>query len=210
MSNDEKTPIERAAELFVFAPLGMAMFVRDTLPTFFKMFVARGQAELAQHRRRLGDQASQYRTVGRVAVELGAPAVRRRAEQLGAVRRRAEETFAASTIPPGPGRAAAGANGSGTPVPRPSAGGPRAAAAVRGSVPARSPRDRTAARVGDGRAEVSSLPIPDYDELSASQVVERLEGLSREELMAVARYERTHRGRNTILGKVDQLTAPPS
>ena len=50
-----------------------------------------------------------------------------------------------------------------------------------------------------------ALPIPDYDELSASQVVERLEGLDRESLDAVRRYESEHRGRNTILGKIAQL-----
>jgi hypothetical protein len=53
---------------------------------------------------------------------------------------------------------------------------------------------------------VEALPIPDYDELSASQVVERLEGLDRDSLEAVRRYESEHRGRNTILGKIAQLS----
>ena len=53
---------------------------------------------------------------------------------------------------------------------------------------------------------VDALPIPDYDELSASQVVERLEGLDRESLEAIRRYESEHRGRNTILGKIAQLS----
>jgi len=52
----------------------------------------------------------------------------------------------------------------------------------------------------------AALPIPDYDELSASQVVERLEGLDRDSLEAVRRYESEHRGRNTILGKIAQLS----
>ena len=51
-----------------------------------------------------------------------------------------------------------------------------------------------------------ALPIPDYDELSASQVVERLDGLDRESLDAIRRYETDHRGRNTILGKIAQLS----
>jgi hypothetical protein len=41
--------------------------------------------------------------------------------------------------------------------------------------------------------------------LSASQVVERLEGLDDESLDAIRRYESAHRGRNTILGKIAQL-----
>jgi hypothetical protein len=54
--------------------------------------------------------------------------------------------------------------------------------------------------------EADALPIPDYDELSASQVVERLEGLDRESLEAIRTYETEHRGRNTILGKIAQLS----
>jgi hypothetical protein len=53
---------------------------------------------------------------------------------------------------------------------------------------------------------VDSLPIPDYDELSASQVVERLAGLDPQSLDAIRRYESAHRGRNTILGKIAQLS----
>jgi hypothetical protein len=52
----------------------------------------------------------------------------------------------------------------------------------------------------------TGLAITDYDELSASQVVDRLEGLPRHELEAIRDYERAHRARNTILGKIDQLT----
>lgn len=54
---------------------------------------------------------------------------------------------------------------------------------------------------------VEALPIPGYDELSAEQVVDRLEGLTHEELAAVRRYETRHRGRRTVLGKLDHLTA---
>ena len=55
--------------------------------------------------------------------------------------------------------------------------------------------------------EVADLPIPDYDELSASQVIERLEGLDREFTRSDPRATRaSHRGRNTILGKIAQLT----
>ncbi|HUF84280.1 MAG TPA: hypothetical protein VMQ81_06770, partial [Acidimicrobiia bacterium] len=55
------------------------------------------------------------------------------------------------------------------------------------------------------RAEAQALPIPDYDELSASQVVERLDGLPTGDLAAVRAYEEAHRGRRTILFKIDQL-----
>jgi hypothetical protein len=49
------------------------------------------------------------------------------------------------------------------------------------------------------------LPITDYDSLSASQVVPRLDGLAPDERDAVRRYEAAHRGRKTILSKIAQL-----
>lgn len=55
------------------------------------------------------------------------------------------------------------------------------------------------------RADPSALAIPGYDSLSASQVVQRLTGLSRPELEAVRVYEEAGRGRKTILTRVAQL-----
>jgi hypothetical protein len=49
------------------------------------------------------------------------------------------------------------------------------------------------------------LAIPGYASLSASQVVQRLAGLSDEELEAVGAYEASNRGRRTILARVTQL-----
>ena len=49
------------------------------------------------------------------------------------------------------------------------------------------------------------LAIPGYDTLSASQVVQRLAGLSATELEAVRAYEAETRGRRTILTRVSQL-----
>jgi hypothetical protein len=51
----------------------------------------------------------------------------------------------------------------------------------------------------------SSLAIPGFDTLSASQVVQRLDGLSRGELVAARAYEAGTRGRRTILSRIDQL-----
>jgi hypothetical protein len=52
---------------------------------------------------------------------------------------------------------------------------------------------------------VSTLSIPGFDTLSASQVVQRLDGLNRTELVSVRTYEASTRGRRTILSRVDQL-----
>lgn len=53
--------------------------------------------------------------------------------------------------------------------------------------------------------QAALLAIPDYDSLSASQVVPRLAGLTTDELEAVRLYEASHRARRTILGRVAQL-----
>jgi hypothetical protein len=50
------------------------------------------------------------------------------------------------------------------------------------------------------------LPIDAYDHLAARQVCDRLPSLTPAELQLVAGYERAHRGRRTILGKIEQLT----
>lgn len=55
------------------------------------------------------------------------------------------------------------------------------------------------------RESASGLAIPDYDTLSASQVVRRLDGLGHRELEAVVRHESATRGRRTILHRAQQL-----
>jgi hypothetical protein len=69
------------------------------------------------------------------------------------------------------------------------------------------PGTATARASARGRAvpPASELAIPSYDSLSAPQVVQRLAGLSREEIEAVRRYEAATRGRRTILARAEQL-----
>jgi hypothetical protein len=57
--------------------------------------------------------------------------------------------------------------------------------------------------------DLTSLAIPRYDTLAASQIVARLDALSTAELDSVAAYERAHRGRRTILAKISRLQSPP-
>ncbi|HTV11282.1 MAG TPA: hypothetical protein VME20_05400 [Acidimicrobiales bacterium] len=58
-----------------------------------------------------------------------------------------------------------------------------------------------------GQVTAEHLAIPSYDSLSASQVVQRLAGLSRDEVEAVRVYEASTRGRRTILARAEQLLA---
>jgi hypothetical protein len=51
------------------------------------------------------------------------------------------------------------------------------------------------------------LALPDYDHLPASQIVALLGDLDSAELDSIEAYERAHRHRRTVLGKLDQLRA---
>jgi hypothetical protein len=189
--SDHDTPIEKAVELLVYAPIGLAMYAKDTVPTFMRIFVARGQTEISQRRKSAGTQAGNYKTIGQMAVKYGSPEVKRQAGVAAETfRKRAEETLAgiaAATTPPV------------TAEPRPTP--PTAAAPV---TPVK-PNGTNGATNGAAPVTMGELPIPGYDLLSATQVIERLEGLARPELLAVKAYELAHRARTTILGKIAQL-----
>jgi hypothetical protein len=208
--SENDTPIERAVELLVYAPIGLAMFAKDTMPTFLKMFVSRGQTEVNKHRRTAGQQASQYRTIGHFAVKYGGPEVQRRAgDAVETFRRVAEDTLgtlastAAATRPPTPSPSA---RTPGTPTVPTTPGAPTPSGPSRPDSGA-APTTPVSARVTTTTAPPGSdsLPIPGYDLLSATQVIERLEGLAPPDLLAIRAYEITHRARTTILGKISQL-----
>ena len=191
MSDDQK-PTERALDLLVYGPLGMALYVRDTVPTIMKVFVSRGRSELKSRRRQVKDQASDARSMGAAALAF-APDVRRRVEEgIKGAREFAEQAFSGLVVP-GDGEAA-----------RPAAENAPTATKTKEKDARES---RPAPDHEEQRAQSEALPIPDYDELSASQVVERLDGLPAKDLAAVRAYEEAHRGRRTILFKIDQLTS---
>ncbi len=207
MSN-EQNPIERVVDLFLFAPIGVAMFAKDTVPTFMKMFVSRGQTELAQRKKSLHDHANQYRAVGRFAVKYGGPEVKRQAGgKIDGARRLAEETFSGLVVARGDGGAKKSAPASDA---SPPAAETRSGSVTTGRANGNGAKGgATTGKVPSSAATSAPAPalaIPGYDQLSASQVVERLDGLTKGELDAVREYEVTHRGRSTILGKITQLT----
>ena len=53
----------------------------------------------------------------------------------------------------------------------------------------------------------SSLPIGDYETLAASHIIKLLDGLDADELRRVEAYEQSTRARQTILGRIEQLTS---
>jgi polyhydroxyalkanoate synthesis regulator phasin len=57
---------------------------------------------------------------------------------------------------------------------------------------------------GDGRTGTPALAIDGYDDLSASQVQERLEGLTPAELRKLRDYEQRHANRKTVLDRIER------
>lgn len=72
----------------------------------------------------------------------------------------------------------------------------------------RTPAPPVAAVAPPTGPDPDTLAITDYDSLSASQVVPRLDGLAPDELESIRAYESANRGRKTILSKIAQLQAP--
>lgn len=220
MADDQKSPLDQALDLLVFAPMGLALTAKDELPSL----VVKG-------RERVGNQLMVARMIGQFAVVQGQreaeKAAGRLAEQAGSLAARlggypgiagpgvavgtpaSQEPSATSS---GAATAAtlvgaavaadrvhhAGTNRDATTAPT------TTASATNGSATNGAAANGSAAR---GGLHDDALAIPGYDSLSASQVVQRLAGLSATELEAVRAYEQTNRSRRTILSKVSQLQA---
>jgi hypothetical protein len=224
--SDEKQPVEKAVELLVYAPVGMALYVRDMLPSMMGIFVARGKREVQSHRtppppptppvppevkRRIDESMAVTRAVAEggfgVARDVAGSGIGVARDVAGSALMQflALRANGASTIADTATEAASEEQEAPTapaPAPAPPAAAPAPAPAPAPAAPTPPPDAAWKADV----AAADALPIPDYDELSASQVVERLDGLDHESLEAIRRYETDHRGRNTILGKIAQLT----
>ncbi len=196
--------IERTLELLLYAPIGIGMFLKDTAPNFVDMFVSRGRAEVDRRQDDVQQRVTTARSLGQVAMAFGPPVIREKVETTVAnAWHHAEELFGtatgnSSTVATPPAEAHA------SPAPADEGVVPAPAEPIVLTDAAPEVKPAGAATNGD-LSRSADLPIPGYDALSASQVVERLMGLAPDELDAVHAYETAHRGRRTILGKIEQL-----
>jgi hypothetical protein len=177
---EAKTPIEQAVEhafdLFVYAPIGILFEGASLLPEL----VAKGKSQVAM-----------ARMMGKFAVDQAAKSAsdataKAQDRAAGVISFLGDSITPLQTEPEAEAPAPAP-----SPSPRPKANAAKVVDAARSAA---------ASAIG-----AASLAIPDYDGLSASQVVNRLAGLSPVELENVQLYEAAHRGRKTILSKVAQL-----
>lgn len=169
MVTEAKNPVERALDLFVFAPLGLAMTARSQMPDM----VASGRAQVE-------GQLMLARFIGQFAVKQGKAEVSKRLKGYGAH---------------------SGGHESGSAPVEPE---PVANSTISESMPSQ-PAPAEPESASGPEPSVAALAIPGYDALSASQVVQRLAGLSSAELEQVRFYEATTRGRKTVLTKISQL-----
>jgi hypothetical protein len=193
MTTDDKTPVEQALDVLLYAPLGLVFSAGELFPKL----VEKGRSQIGM-----------AKMIGQFAVQQGQT-------EAGKVFDRASKQ-AMSTLEQIAGRpssngassnGAAASNGSSpSPAPAPASVAP-ITSAPSAVADLHAVAAEAAATVPHSGPEAAELAIPDYDSLSASQVLPRLSGLSIEELEAVRAYEAAHRGRKTILNRVAQLQA---
>lgn len=196
-------PIERALRLFVYGPVGFACYLRDSGPTFLDVFVSRGRREVNGAKRAVEEKLGMSKSEPEPA-----PSVQQRVTD-GLVRMASQAGIVVAAVAGPVVGAATGESGPSGPAPA-STAPEEAPAPILGNGAQGAPKNGTrGARDSGGdatSADAADLPIPGYDLLSASQVIERLDGLSRGALDRIRGYELAHRARRTILASIDQLT----
>lgn len=200
--DDAKTPIDQAIEVLVYLPIGLVLDFPRSMPRY----IERGRQHLDTVLRighemlpgGLGDPVKQ--------IENLQAQTRSTLRALGVAGPNAGNSGSSATVRTTASPSAA-TNGNGATVT--TLRGPLGT--VVGNDPAATASaasaEATGSRPTDSGIDPETLAIPDYDSLSASQVVPRLDGLEADELEAVRRYESGSRGRKTILSKVAQLQA---
>jgi hypothetical protein len=167
--------VEHAFELFVYAPIGLLFEGTSLLPEL----IAKGR-----------QQVGTARVMGKFFLEQVQKQASQTASKLQDQTAGVIDFLGDSVTPLSTDEA-----------PAPPAAEPPSVRAVAAQVAT----DADAEPAETSSVSAASLAIPDYDGLSASQVVNRLAGLSPDELANVQAYEAAHRGRKTILSKVAQL-----
>ncbi|HEX3840436.1 MAG TPA: hypothetical protein VHU85_06575 [Acidimicrobiales bacterium] len=187
--NEDPSLNDRILDVFVYAPAGFILSALDDFPKL-----------AALGRDRLGTQVSNARVMGEFAVKMGTQEIKKMGEGL------LHRQPATGEAPAGQSDAAPVGLHS-VPTSPPAGGLDERPASTPGptAIPVPPAPPSTGSSTNGHVPTASSLAIPGFDTLSASQVVQRLDGLSRGELVAARAYEAGTRGRRTILSRIDQL-----
>lgn len=210
VSQPQRKPFDGVLDLFLYAPVGLVLTATEEIPKLAQkgrsqiesqVAIARavGQFAVAQGRRQIERRFAPARTAPSGNADMD-PGVRPGShwspaeEALGKTMANATLVDIGEERRPRAGEDGSAANGSVTPD-----GGAPVGEGTGESGALRLP--------GPSPQSPEHLAIPGYDSLSALQVVQRLPGLSPEELAAVEAYELAHRARRTILSRISQLRA---
>lgn len=190
---DEKNPVEQALDVLVYAPLGLVFSAGELFPKL----VEKGRSQIGM-----------AKMLGQFAVQQGQTEAGKVLDRASKQAMATLEQIAGRPSSNGAATGAASSNGASSngkaPAPAPAATVSSAPASV---VELHAVATEAVATAPTSGPEAAALAIPDYDSLSASQVLPRLTGLSTDELEDVRAYEAAHRGRKTILNRVAQLQA---
>ncbi|HXW33416.1 MAG TPA: hypothetical protein VEJ87_02480 [Acidimicrobiales bacterium] len=192
--SDEKSAKDRLLDLVIYAPAGLALTVADEVPKLAN----RGRDEIEK-------RIVTSRTIGEFAVRFGRSEFEKRVGQLFS------STGEAETARPASSAGTPRDEQSGSPFHQTTGGSHQTTGgAVGGGIGAGGETKAEHALRQPGRTNQTSrasahLAIPGYDSLSASQVVQRLGGLSSLELREVRAHEAACRARRTVLNRADQL-----
>jgi hypothetical protein len=212
-----ESAVEHAVEALVYAPIGLLFEGASILPqlvekgrnqvTMARMLgqfaVQQGREEATKAAGKLQDQAAGVLDfIGGTVTPIHQPEP---VAEDAAAGPRPSAPLRPLKKQPGAARAAARKVAGATAATEARAATPKPSGRSAKAAPAPASKAAAGGSGSNGSSATGGLAIPDYDGLSASHVVNRLEGLSADELEAVRRYEAAHRGRTTILSKVAQL-----
>jgi hypothetical protein len=201
----DKSTAERVLDLAFYAPLGLALSVAEAVPGLAR-----------KGRSRLGPQMVLARTVGQLAVKQGYRQLVRIVTTPGANPFSPSRPATSTHNAPSSTTSAPLDLGELDPLDPPNpldeldapdelAAQDAPVAVVVPLATSRSNVDRHRNASAPQKHVASELAIHSYDSLSAPQVVQRLAGLSRDEVAAVRAYEAATRARRTILARAEQL-----
>jgi hypothetical protein len=193
MTTDDKNPVEQALDVLLYAPLGLVFSAGELFPKL----VEKGRSQIGM-----------AKMLGQFAVQQGQTEAGKVFDRASKQAMTTLEQIAGRPSTNGASTNGAAASNGKAPMAAPATVAPiTSAPSAVAELHAVAAEAAAVAAVPTSGPEAAELAIPDYDSLSASQVLPRLTGLSIEELEAVRAYEAAHRGRKTILNRVAQLQA---
>ncbi|MCC7076203.1 MAG: hypothetical protein IT198_03680 [Acidimicrobiia bacterium] len=187
---DEKPKYDPKDVLF-YAPIGMAMTLKDLMPSIVEALSSRGRTQVEQMHNAANNVYVLARSVAQMRVGQAQTEARKRTDRVKTAAESGLKVVQGFDTPPG-GTIVSALRGTAGARPESAGNGDSAfeSSGVNGD--------------SDG-SEGAHLAIPDYDTLSATQIAQRLNGLDSGELSEVRDYEASHRGRKTIISKINAL-----